>query len=160
MNLFILDRIPKVTAQYHFCSHIRSGIIESISVMGFAFSEGEFEPWKFINRKNKHYNHPICRWVRQNRENFNWTLDYCGALLDEYTYRTNKIHKSRETFNWILNNLPLKNLPEGRQTDWPRCFVGCDVEITDDAVRDYRDYYRRFKMHLFQYTKRPKPDWL
>jgi hypothetical protein len=163
MNLFILDRLPRQAAQQNCDAHVRKIILESVEMMGYAFDEGEFKPWKWLHDKGLHVNHPMSRWVRYSRQNFDWALQHAYSLCDEFFYRFDKIqhHKCREYIDWIAANLPMDNLPDNGQTDWPRCFGHYKetVGITNDAVYDYRRYYMIAKRHLANWTKRPIPDW-
>lgn len=161
MNLFILDRMPVQAARYNCDSHVRKIILESIEMMGYTYDEGKFEPLPLLHKKGRHLNHPMSLWVRQTKQNFDWTLQHAYGLSEEFTYRTGKIHAWHKHLDWIAFNLPLNNLYDYEQTDWPRCFGEFKeiIEVTDDAVRDYRKYYKLGKRHLAKWTKREIPEW-
>ena len=128
-------------------------------MMGYAYDK--FKPWPWINKNGKHLNHAMSLWVRDSKENFDWTLQHAYGLVEEFRFRFGKDHKCREYLDWISNNLPLNNLSSSGLTDWPRCFglYRNDIEISEDAVYDYRRYYMVAKRHLAVWTKRPVPDW-
>jgi hypothetical protein len=163
MNLFILDQMPVTAAQYNCDSHVRKIILEAVEMMGFAFDKGKFEPWPYLSSKSRHYNHPMSLWVRRSRQNFDWTLQHAYALCAEWVYRfdRDREHKCKGYLDWISNNIPLKNLPASGQTDWPRCFGEWKekIDLSENAVWDYRRYYMAAKRHLGVWTKRPIPEW-
>ena len=161
MNIFVLDRMPNLAAQYAFDAHIRSGIIENCSMMGFAYNDGDFAPWKWLKHSNKHFNHPSSKWTRESRQNFDWLLQHSYALCEEFEFRFGKKHKCLDYVDWIARNIPIDNLDNSNQTDFPRCFGEYkeDINITNDAVQDYRNYYMLAKRHLEKYTKRNLPFW-
>lgn len=163
MNLFFLDKQPEIAAQYSCDSHVRKIILEAVEMMGYAYSHGQFQPWPWVHSKGRHINHPMSKWVRASKENFDWTLQYAYALCDEFFYRFNKTqhHKCRAYLDWISNNLPLENLPSLGFTNPPRCFAAYaeQIEQSDDVVFDYRRYYTLGKRHLAVWTKRGEPFW-
>jgi hypothetical protein len=160
MNLFVLDRMPDKAAQYNCDSHVRKIILEATEMMGCAYDDGDFAPWPWVS-KSKFVNHPMSYWVRENRHNFSWTLEHAYALCSEFEYRFGKPHKCFQYLDWISHNIPINNLSDDKQSDWPRCFGYWkeDIEITNDAIQDYRKYYRLAKRHLMIYTKRNLPEW-
>ena len=138
--------------------HIRSGIFESCVMLGATYDY--FEPWPWVN-DCRHLNYPMPKWVRSTKQNFDYTLQYGFALCEEFGYRFDKIHKSQSILEWISRNLPMDNLHDTILTDWPRSFGNfrSEIDTTNDAVRDFREYYRRSKKHLARWTRREIPDW-
>lgn len=160
MNLFILDRQPTVAAQFNCDSHVRKIILETVEMLGYTYY-GHFKPWPWVTPKYRHFNHPMSKWVRENRHNFSWTLEHAYALCDEFNYRFDKHHKCREYLDWISLNIPIDHLSDEKITDWPRCFGDYKerMDLTNDAVYDYRNYYMIAKRHLAIWTKRGEPEW-
>jgi hypothetical protein len=163
MNLFILNRLPGLAARDNCDSHVRKIILEAVEMMGYAYDEGEFKPIPWLHIKGRHYSRPMSIWVRENRRNFDWTLQHVYALCDEYVYRSD--HKNQHAYlkhiDWIAAHLPIDKLPDEPQTDWPRCFGAYEeqVGVTEDAIYDYRRYYMLAKRHIAKWTKRPIPEW-
>jgi hypothetical protein len=160
MNLFVLDRMPEIAAQYNCDAHVRKIILEATEMMGCAYDDGYFAPWPWVS-KSKFVNHPMTIWVRESRQNFDWTIQHAYALCDEFEYRFGKRHKCRDYIDWIAMNIPIDNLENSGRTDWPRCFGNFkdDISITNNAVEDYRNYYKIAKRHLIKYTRREIPFW-
>lgn len=155
--------MPVQAARYNNDAHVRKIILESVEMLGYAFDQGHFKPWPWLHKSGRHLNHPMSKWVRDSKQNYDWTLQHAYALCDEFYYRFNKTeqHKCRSYLDWIAANLPLKNLRDFEMTDWPRCFGDYKdvVGVTSDAVHDYRRYYMIAKRHLANWTKREIPDW-
>ena len=160
MNLFFLDKMPEIAAQYNCDAHIRKIILESIEMMGCTYNKNEFIPWPWVS-KSKFVNHPISKWVRNSRQNFDWTLQHSFALCYEFEYRFKKIHKCQEHVHWIANNIPIYNLSNNGLTEHPRCFGHYKdfMDITSDVVQDYRNYYCLAKRHLAKWSNRSIPYW-
>jgi hypothetical protein len=152
VNIFFLDLEPKKCAEYHVDRHVVKIILEACQMMATAYPKGG-APYK-----HTHANHPMAIWVRSSLDNFIWTLDYCYALCSEYTYRYGKRHKSQDVADWFADNLP--NIDDAGFIDPPRCFGEIKASKSDCIVKDYQDYYRVGKTHLFKWSKREKPSWL
>jgi hypothetical protein len=161
MNLFILDRLPERAARFNNDAHVRKIILEACEMMGYAFDSGKFQPWPWLHKKGLHLNHPMSLWVRRSLQNYDWTLRHAYALSEEFSFRFGKVHKCHEYLDWISSHIPIKNLQDSRQTDWPRCFgdFKSTVGVSEDAVYDYRRYYMIAKRHLADWTKRGIPEW-
>lgn len=159
MNLFILDRIPETAATYNCDRHVIKIILEAVEMMGYAYGQGKFSPLPWLRCDRPHFNHPMSLWVRDSRQNFDWTLRHAQALCEEYTYRYDKVHKYQAHVTWVMLNVPI--LPDTGLTDWPRCFGKWrdEIELSDDAVFDYRRYYMMAKRSFVTWKKRPVPEW-
>lgn len=160
MNLFVLDTMPDVAARFNCDRHVVKIILEAVEMMGYAYSHGEFKPLPWLSPKRRHLNHPMSKFVRASKQNFDWTFQHTVALCDEYTFRYKKVHAYKKHVDWIGMNFPLSNLHDLGRTDWPRCFGPWRevVGVTDDAVYDYRRYYMIAK-RFATWKHRPIPDW-
>ena len=76
MNIFILDRDPLKSAQYHCDKHMKM-ILESAQMLSTVLG-GPYKP--------THANHPCTLWVAKSRQNamYLWTL----AMGLNYEWRT------------------------------------------------------------------------
>jgi hypothetical protein len=152
--------MPVVAAQYNCDRHVVKIILEAVEMMGFAYPEKEFLPLKWINHKNRHYAHPMSRWVRASKQNFDWTYQHTVALCQEFEFRYEHAHSYYPHVEWIGRNLPIQSLPDFGRTDWPRCFGEWKdkIELSDNAVHDYRRYYVLAK-RFATWKKRGIPEW-
>ena len=150
MNIFILDKDPKICAQYHNDKHVVKMILETAQLLCTAHWEtGTEAPYK-----STHKNHPCAVWVRECVENYNWLCDLGVELCIEYTYRYSKRHKSQDIIEWCKNNIPnIKNI--GGLTDFKLAMPN-DCKI-GDAVTSYREYYINEKKHFSKWKNREVP---
>ena len=159
MNLFILDYVPTTAAQYYCDRHCVKIILEAVEMMGYAYDPGEFIlPW--VHKKGKHRNHPMSRWVRMSKHNFDWAYQHAVALCQEFHFRYDHEHTYQKHIAWIGSNIPQYNLSDLGPTDWPRCFGEWKEIIGDsgDIVNDYRRYYMVAK-RFATWKKRTIPFW-
>ncbi len=159
MNLFILDRMPVTAARYYCDKHVEKIILEAVEMMGYAYDPGEFILPRVKSFKS-HENQPMARWVRGSKQNFDWTYAHTEALCEEHFFRYDKPHSYMSHVKWIGSNMPVDNLSNFGQTDWPRCFGDWSdvIETTNDAVQDYRRYYMVAK-RFATWKKRQMPYW-
>jgi len=103
-----------------------------------------------------HANHPSAVWVRQSDKNYDWLFALFQALMDEYTYRYDKVHacsKLEMHLAKIPNNIPWKPFTE------PTPAMPDDVKVLNDSILSYRNYYIHNKTHLANWKKRDVPEW-
>ena len=160
MNLFVLDLMPVTAATYNCDRHVVKIILEAVEMMAYAYDLGKFKPLPRFLKTGRHLNHPMSKWVRGSRQNFDWTYQHTVALCDEFVFRYEHEHSYRPHVTWIGLNMPVFNLPDIGMTDSPRCFGPWkdSVGVTDDVVYDYRRYYMAAK-RFATWKKRPTPEW-
>jgi hypothetical protein len=154
MNIFLLSLDAQECAELACNKHIIKQILESAQLLCSQFQPGA-APYK-----RTHYNHPCSIWTRQSKQNFEWLLDYSYCLLNEYTFRYEKIHKSKTVIDWCKNNYKKLKLPNIGLTEHPQCFGDYKHLICPgDPVKGYRNYYIQAKSHLKSYKNREVPKW-
>lgn len=154
MNLFYLDADPTINAQYHVDRHVGKMILEAAQLLCTTFHLQNIQaPYR-----QSHANHPTAKWVRQSKENFEWTLRYAGALGIENHYRTGNWHKSLNIVAWAQANQSKLVFPDRGITEFALAMP--DEYKTADPVESYRNYYRGAKKHLHKWSKRDIPAWL
>ena len=149
MNIFFLDSSPSQAAIYNVDSHVRKIILEAAQMLSSAYDSAPY--------RKTHVNHPMTRWCRESRGNFEWALAHGFALCREFTYRFGKTHKTLEVFNWYQNNPP--RIEKSEFTPPPQCFGDYkDLCFTpNDPILGYRKYYNIAKKHLFAWKNREIP---
>lgn len=164
MNLFILDNDIRQSVQWHFDSHVRKIILESLQITATNIEHltGIVHPHKpYVSKR--HLNHPCTIWGRQSFQNMRYILDYCEALLEEFQFRQkdNNHHASEPMFHFfnILSGFIQNDvtLPYNEQT--PFALAMPDCYKSNDAVASYRNYYIGEKQHLAKWTRREPPPW-
>lgn len=157
MNIFYLDTNPVLAAQYSVDSHCVKMILETAQLLSTAHHilDGEEAPLGIY--KSTHKNHPSAVWARSSDANYEWLYLHYLALLDEYTFRYGKNHKSGE-LQRTLANLP-RNIPIAKFTQPPPA-MDITYIVSDSSVINYRNYYKYGKAHLHKYTRREIPFFL
>jgi hypothetical protein len=109
--------------------------------------------------KAVHFGHPCTVWTMESNMNYKWHYEHFKALLQEYTYRYNKVHKSSELLP-ILKKIPV-NIPKTSNLTPFKLAMGSNPEcMLENPVESYRAFYqtkqKRFKM---VWSKRSVPNW-
>jgi hypothetical protein len=181
MNIFVLDEDPRKAAQFHCDKHVVKMILEAGQMMCSShwlwnlrthrkklsdfkrvrdakeFVIKNTEP-KYIPPWNmSHVRHPCTLWTAENTGNYIWHTKLMRGLLDEYTLRYQKKHKSEEVYDWLLENIP-RNMRSGMKTDHPLCMPE-ECKIEGDPVSSYRKYYISKKSHMARWKTGDIPPW-
>lgn len=154
MNIFWLDYDLTKAAQYHVDKHVVKMITEYAQILNSAYYYTDEE--YYAEMKLAHKNNPEMIWVRQSLSNWNLLRNLGIQLYREYLYRYgfNKEHSSGECIVY----LPQPDLPELGITQVPLCMPNeCK---TQDVVQSYRNYYNRYKRHIFSWKNREVPYWI
>ena len=155
MNIFYLDRDPARCAAMHCDKHVVKMILEYAQLLSTAHHLVDGEP-SIDCYKPTHKNHPSAVWVRESRSNYQWLWQLLSNLLQEYTFRYGKIHKTESSgVFWALKNLP-HELRGGKFTDPPQCMP--DYCKDDDPVVAYRTYYIKEKAYMAKWKFSEPPE--
>lgn len=172
MNIFILDKNPKKCAEYHSDKHVVKMILELTQLLTCAqyFNHNNNPPYLNCYKKT-HVNHPMAKWVRENYNNYLYTLILALHLCQEFKYRRNKTH------GCLKHLIKLRKLPEfrGETIDWkdktrfniPNCKYNLtnipmcmpNEFIKDCAISSYRSYYKSKNNINTWNWGRNKPNW-
>jgi hypothetical protein len=106
--------------------------------------------------KNAHPKHPCTLWVMESKANFLWLCELAKELHEEFKHRRGKSHKSYEVVKFCENNIP--NFDKQELTPFAQAMD--DEYKHKDTVKAYRNYYKRGKQHLHQWTNREQPNWI
>jgi hypothetical protein len=106
-----------------------------------------------------HRNHPSSVWVRECKENYDWTYDYFNALCLEYKHRYGKEHASWTKLSRILVDAPVGMPCRGGMSALPCCMPDI-YKISNDPVVNYKQYYRLGKAELHAWRNREQPSWV
>ena len=152
MNIFYLDKEPKLCAQYHVDKHVVKMILETAQLLStthwMSGSEGPY--------KQTHKNHPSAIWARSNKSNYTWLCELGMELCKEYTHRYGKTHKTQKHIEWLSTNIP--NIPDGKFTQ-PTLAMPEQYK-SDDHIKSYQLYYVKDKSHLHSWKKRKQPKFI
>lgn len=152
MNIFILDNDIKKCARYHVDKHINKMILESAQILCTVLhTTGMDAPYR-----KTHVNHPCTKWARESLDNWLWLKDLALELNKEFKFRYGKSvdHKSAT----VIMSLPTPKLPSKGMTPFAKAMPD-RLQLIENPVEAYRQYYIEEKNHIAVWTKRTQPDW-
>ena len=168
MNIFYLDRDPKIAAQMMCDKHVVKMILESAQMLSTAHRVLDGDEYADKNGlyKKAHVNHPSSEWVRCSYQQYKWLYDHMVALMEEYTYRYGK-HHATERLKVPLSEYPKAIPVSGLVLGAFHCTAGfddppqCMPEVCkgEDTVLAYQNYYIIEKSGFARWTKREIPAW-
>ena len=177
MNIFYLDKNPKVCAEMHCDKHVCKMIIEYAQLMSTAhrvLDGDQYEGRTANNRRIKrwkhplpvmektlykasHVNHPSGKWTRDSQNHYNWLYQMWTHLCDEYTHRYGKVHMTDSKLRELLQSPPMQ-IPVETYVD-PYLAMPDDVK-QENVVEAYRDYYLNYKKDFAKWTNKKVPDFM
>lgn len=181
MDIFVLDKNPKLAAQAHYDTHVSKMCLETAQILSTVARR--CVPASICNEqglyKPTHSNHPSVLWAGKTYGNFLWTLKLFDELLNEFEYRFGHHHDSSciytsfvdtsgisERIKTRLNNDLTQTPPAlAMETRYYRdkqnkpWVVGVSPHENLSAVNSYRHLYVTGKKHLQRYTRREYPNW-
>jgi len=156
MNIFHLDKNPKICAEYHCDKHVVKMILETGQMLSTAYQrhcgidEQLYKP--------AYPKHPMTIWVGNSGGNFSWTMKLFEQLLNQYTTRYKKVHKTTRIFDLLHNKHKLWHTWKTEFTPPPLCMP--DEYKCDDYVQAYRNYYIGDKKEFARYTSVDVPKFM
>jgi len=165
LNIFILDKNPIKSVQYHTNKHIVKMVTETAQLISYVYHIKQEKVKPFLHKLRKsHIKHPCTIWTMQSINNFIWLCSFGILLYNEYQYRYNqptKHQKALKIFKYAINNLP--DLPKIGMTKYARAIKKdkypdlLDKNKYPDIVECYREYYKRDKQsQFFKYNKKTR----
>ena len=92
MNIFHLDKDPKICAEYHCDRHVVKMILETAQMLSTAYRKHCGDDDNLY--KSAYPKHPMTIWVGESVENFNYAHLLGKELGLQYYKRYGRIHKS------------------------------------------------------------------
>jgi len=177
MNIFYLDKDPKICASYHCDKHVLKMIIEYAQLLSTTHRlldgiEGrgssksgktQVRVWTLDHKRDNliykasHVNHPSNIWVRSSSEHYEWLWKLWHYLCGEYTHRYGKVHLTWKKLRGELSDLP-KNIDKNVGFQEPPQCMPEDCQRDDDSITAYRSFYRAHKRE-FATWKNGIPEW-
>jgi len=178
MNIFYIHTDPKMCAEWAVDSHCVKMILESAQLLSTAHrvldgveytdktkTGRNVKRWRLPDDRDgilysaTHVNHPSAVWCRESNNNYTWLWCYLYEHCKEYTYRYGKIHKVDSSGLIDYLRSPPIYIPIGSKTQPPSA-MDAKYIISEDAVKNYRNYYKYGKAHLHKWKNREMPEWL
>ena len=156
MNIFHLDKNPKICAEYHCDKHVVKMILETAQMLSTAYRK------KFGDNddlyKTAYPKHPMTIWVGDSGDNFFWSVQLLDQLLYQYTVRYKKVHKTIKISNLLHSKHKLWHTWKTEFTRPPLCMP--DEYKCDDYIQSYRNYYIGDKKRFARYTSVDTPEFM
>lgn len=145
MNIFYLHHNPITAASYTFDSHAVKMPLESLQILS-TIVNFYYPNYNDINlMKPTHINHPCVIWARTSAKNFDWLIDHCEALFDEYQSRYNRVHACRIRFEALdsIFSRVYKLLIANNKIDFtePAFCMPDECKVVGNPVLSYRNLY-------------------
>lgn len=146
MNIFVLDKDPKIAAKMLCNRHVSKMILESAQMLSSVAHKYGYNALY----KPTHVKHPCTIWTGESKGNWDWLIEHTIEMHAEKIRRTGKGHKSIEVVNYYKNN----NFgpKEGELTVFAQAMP--DKYKDENPVIAYRNYYLGEKQ-FFKDGKRP-----
>jgi hypothetical protein len=181
MNIFILDKNPKIAAEYHCDKHVVKMILESAQMLStthwlqsLQMFNKELSDFKRVRDskefldlnlreslkppyKMTHVRHPCTIWTTESIENYVWHVKLLHYLCKEYTERYGRIHKTAYYIKWFVNNKPY-NIPKTEMTPFKICMAD-EYKVSDNPVDCYKEYYIKDKSRFAKWKLGNIPQW-
>lgn len=182
MNIFVLDKSPKIAAEFHCDKHVVKMILESaqmlctahwLRLLKFYHSEPiqsfkrikDAQIWLFNNTpkdkqppwKMSHVYHPCTVWTNDSLSNYMWLFNLGKELCYQYSLRYGRSHKSEIVIDYLGENIPI-DLPDKGLTEFAICMKE-EYKISSNPVLCYRNYYLKDKVRFAKWKLNNEPDW-
>ena len=137
MNIFVLDKNPRVAARMHCDKHVPKMILETAQKLSTAHRVHDTPQAEKVY-KQAHLNHPCTKWIRESVSNYSWAWSLYHELLVEFRKRRGKHHKSGELIGHLahtprdINRIGLTSFAQAMPDEYKQ----------DDPVEAYRAYYK------------------
>ncbi len=146
MNIFYLDKDPKLAAIYQYNKHVVKMILESAQMLCTAHHcYGSAEQQANVPYKQAHLNHPSTVWARQSKSTYMWLYDHMMALGTEYYVRYGKTHLTITKCKDFLATPP-KHIQGDEWSQPPQAMP--DEYKHKDSIIAYWQYYINGKSHI------------
>lgn len=159
MNIFYLDKSPKLAAEYHCDKHILKMVIEYAQMLSTAHRtlDGNEAGDSLGLYRSTHMNHPCSIWVRQGSANYMFLYDLMRECLSQYTIRYEKIHATSRLLEALSN--PPKNIAKTENiTQLPQAMPE-EYQVEGDSVSAYRNFYNYDKSRFAVWKNTNVPYW-
>ena len=156
MNIFILDENPVKAAEYHCNKHVVKMILESAQMLSTVhwhylwddikkknhpkIFKRQRDKFKYIKAhapvhaqppyKMTHTHHPCTIWSAMSYGNYMWHVELAQALLNEYTKRYKKTHKTTPVIQWLTDHPP-KGIPIKPRTHFAVAIKDPELRVLD-----------------------------
>ena len=135
MNIFVLEDTPEASAASTPDILVGKLLLESAQLLCTAVHYYASHLAPEIPYGIAHPHHPICRWVRDSDENYEYTVAYARALGNQHFMRFKTHHASTSVVLWCRDHQP--TFASKERTPHKQCMPD-HYKVVDDPVAAYR----------------------
>ena len=172
MNIYVLDKDPRLAAQYHNDRHVVKMILETCQLLATVHHliDGcsDWHDPRLVPMHPTNLRHPCVLWAASGPREYEWAAQLLAALISEHTARYGRAH-SYEPVAGRLQALPhgmgrvgaaLPGARRGQPVRWaspaptghpvqphPLCMPE-QYKVPGNPVGSYRSYYFHTKQHM------------
>ena len=170
MNIFALDRNPRIAAEMMCDQHIVKMIVESIQMLSAVIDMNYKDRYKGADSSPPSQTlglygypksvckHPCTLWLAESRGNYKWLIKHTRAMCLEYSKRYNKSHASEGLVMVCEAQEKYLDFLYHRKTEFVQAMP--DQAKKKDPIKGYRNFYNLYKFAFARWQKtRPAPDW-
>ena len=170
MNIFALDRNPRIAAEMMCDQHIVKMIVESIQMLSAVIDMNYKDRYKGADSSPPSQTlglygypksvckHPCTLWLAESRGNYKWLIKHTRAMCLEYSKRYNKSHASEGLVMVCEAQEQYLDFLYHRKTEFVQAMP--DQAKKKDPIKGYRNFYNLYKFAFARWQKtRPAPDW-
>ena len=152
MNIFVVDKDPKVAATMLCDKHVVKMIVETAQMLcTVAHIRGHEAPYRATHR-----NHPCTKWVDQSKGNWDWLIEHGLEMCAEYTRRYGRTHKTLAVIEWCRDN---QHIGPQLGSLTPHALAMPQQYKSNDPVKSYRAYYIGEKARIAKWKTLPPVWW-
>lgn len=170
MNIFALDRDPRIAAEMMCDQHVVKMIIESVQMFSAVIDMNYNDSYKDASNTPPSHSlglfgypksvrkHPCTLWVAKSRGNYKWLIKHTRAMCLEYSKRYNRSHKSEGLVMIAEAQMKYLDFEQEQKTEFVQAMPD-DVK-KKDPIQGYRNFYNLYKFAFARWQKtRPAPEW-
>lgn len=187
MNVFYLDEDPTVAAKLHCDKNVRKMLVATAMILsnvwhreklaaqcqdaltiewGYSLGAAPFGALKSLNvvlagariYGPHHPDHPSVSWAGLYGGNYDWLYRLGMALLDEFTYRFDRIHACTPTLRALELVPPSLLATVDTWCDAPAIMPS--EYAVENITESYKTYYKKGRVGPISFTRRQPPEWL
>lgn len=169
MNIFILDKNPKIAAEMMCDKHVVKMIVESAQILSAVVDGNYKNEHRGLGRPSEqlglpqypkaHAKHPSTLWAKKSRGNYRWLIRHMRALCSEYRKRyEDRIHKLEGTLMIYEGQDQYLTFAQERRSPF-------EIAITNkewhdpDPIKAYQTYYNMEKSRFAKWKLGNVPKW-
>lgn len=169
LNIFILDPVMKLSAQYTYDIHLNKEILEICQILCLVRkSKGLTYLPSYV--PTRHINNPLVKWTASSYLNYLYVYRYMQILEVEFLYRQSRtVHKTVYDYRRLVaedNDFTVMNLFDTEDALPRLAYMRPEFIISKNSIVDvvasyrcYYYYYKNYTLPSISWSRRARPYW-